>query len=180
AMGQVEEAALASGTRISLPPLEHLLHRFDASGSPSTDGAELAGGSAVGVDRRRVFDGRTFLRLVGGELAGTWIESNPAITPTEPAARRVLAVEERAAEARLVPGPGERTAFRFDDAGRVIERRPLSDGDPEALTLTTRESRVIGVSRFAVIASGDLAGWSLAEGPDLQIVPFTPAPEPAD
>ncbi|MGH2385529.1 MAG: Ig-like domain-containing protein [Candidatus Limnocylindria bacterium] len=179
AMGQVEEAALATGTRISLPPLEHLLHRFDASGTPSTEGTELAGGSTVGVDRRRVFDGRTFLRLVGGERPGTWIESNPAITPTEPASRRTLAVEERAADARLVPTSGERTAFRFDDAGRVIERRTISD-DGHAQTLTTRESRVIGGTRFVVIASGDLAGWALAEGPELQIVPFIQAPDAAD
>ena len=179
ATGMVEDAALVADTRVTLPPLEHLVHRVDAGGVVVVvDGTELAGGATIGVDRLRVVDGRTFLRVLGGDLSGAWIESNPTIARIEPAVRRLLAVEERAAEARLVPGPGERIAFRFDDAGRVVERRLFADEDAGAMV--TRESRLIGGRRFAIIASGSLAGWALAEGPGLQVVPISGTPDAAD
>ena len=180
ALGRVEDAALSAGTQITLPPLEHLLHRFDASGASITDDREIAGGRSVSVDRRRVFDGRTFLRVVGTESAGGWIESNPSIADTEPAARRVLAIEERAKEARVVLEPGARTAFRFDDAGRVTQRRTFSDAESRTLSLTTKEDRVIGGAGFAIVASGEFAGWALAEGSGLRIVPIPRAPDAAD
>ena len=179
ALGQVEEAALSKGTRIVLPPVEHALHTWD-SNVPSPGGEmSVAAGRTVSVDRRRIFDGRTFLRLADTEFAGAWIEANPAVTPTESAARRILAIESRAVEARLSPAPGELVAFKFDADGRVSGRRLVTDVDVETLVLTTAETRDVAGARFAVIASGELAGWALAEGPDLRITPVTRAPETA-
>ena len=179
ALGVAEEAALQTGTRITLAPIEHVLHILDSTGPSADDGMTIAGERTVGVDRRRVFDGRTFLRLADTKFAGAWIEANPAITPTESAARRVLAIEPRAVEARVVPGPGERAVFRFDADGRVSQRRLLTDAEIRAVVFTTVESREVGGRRFAVIASGELAGWALAEDEDLRIMPAVRPPEAA-
>ena len=180
ALGQSEEAALAAGTQVTTAPSGHWIHGFGAEGPTITDGLAVAGGRHVTIDRRRVFDGRTYLRLGDTEFAGAWIEVDPAATPTEPAARRVLLKEPRAAEARLLLKPGDRDLVRFDDAGRVIARRSLTDVEVQAVALTTRESWNVGGARFAIIASGELAGWALAEGGDLQIVPVSLAPDAAD
>ncbi|HEX7195957.1 MAG TPA: Ig-like domain-containing protein [Candidatus Limnocylindria bacterium] len=181
AFGRVEEARLVQGTRVTLSAGTHEVHGFDAEGPEvAGDGMAVAGGTAVLVDRRRVFDGRTFVRLVGPELAGAWVEIDPSVSPTEGAARRVLGTEARAAEARFVVASADVTAFRFDDAGRVIDRRGLADTDPASGALTTRESRVVGGTRFAIVARGELAGWALAEGPQVQVLPLTPAPDTAD
>ncbi|MFN2419040.1 MAG: Ig-like domain-containing protein [Candidatus Limnocylindria bacterium] len=179
ALGLVEEVALTADTRITLPPLEHLTHRFDEAGVSVTPGIEIAGDRVVTVDRRRVLDGRTFLRMTGGGIAGAWIESTPAIAQTEASARRVLATTERASEARLVLEPGL-TAFRFDRAGRVVDRRTLSDDELGSLVLMTRERRIIGGSPFAIVASGELGGWALPEGPGIQILAASRTPDAAD
>ncbi len=179
-IGQVEEALLVAGTQVTIPPVEHALHEFDARGLSTDNEGDLAGGRSVTVDRRRIHDGRTFLRLADTEAAGSWIETNPSLAPTESAARRVLSIRPRAAEARLVPAAGEHVIFRFDAAGRVIDRRSLSDTDLPGNILTTTESRVIGGAPFAIIASGELAGWALREGPDLKILPITRVRDAAD
>ena len=131
------------------------------------------------VNRRRVFDGRTFLRLADTEFAGGWIETNPAVTPTELVARRILAIEPRPVEVSLIPAPGPRLAFRFDGNGRVVQRRLLTEEELDSMVLTTTEARVVAGARFAIVASGELAGWALAEGPDLVVMPATRAPETA-
>ena len=179
AFGRVEEALLVTGTRVTLPPTEHAVHEFGEDGPSLGDETTIAGARAVTVDRRRVWDGRTFLRLADTEFAGSWIETNPAVTPTEPAARRVLAIDARAAEALLVTAPDDRVVFRFDVAGRVRERRALTEAEL-AMTLTTNESQVIAGTRFAIIASGELAGWALAEGPGLQVLPIASLSDAAD
>ena len=179
ALGQIEEALIPDGARITLPPVEHAVHTFDSTG-PSLDGDQaIAAGRTVMVNRRRVFDGRTFLRLADTEFAGGWIEANPGVTPTELVARRILAIEPRPVEVSLIPASGPRTAFRFDVEGRVVQRRLLSDAEIDRMVLTTAETRVVAGARFAVIASGELAGWALAEGPDLLVMPATRVPETA-
>ena len=179
AFGRVEEAVLMAGTHITLPPAEHAVHAFGPDGPSLGDETTIGGARTVTIDRRRVYDGRTFLRLADTEFAGSWIETNPAVTPTESAARRVLATESRAVEAVLVTAPGDRDAFRFDASGRVRERRALTEPE-QALALPSNESRVIGGARFAIIASGELAGWALAEGPDLQVLPVSSVPDVVD
>jgi hypothetical protein len=179
AFGRVEEALLVPGTSLTLPPTEHAVHEFDADGPSLGDETTMAGARDVTVDRRRVYDGRTFLRLADTEFAGSWIETNPAVTPTESAARRVLAAEPRTIEASLVPAHDDRAVFRFDASGRVRERRVLTEVAP-ATALTTVESQIIGGARFAIIASGELAGWAIAEGPDLQVLPLASLPAAAD
>jgi hypothetical protein len=179
-LGQVEEALLVAGTRVTIPPVEHSLHAFNARGLLTDSEGDLAGGRSVTVDRRRVHDGRTFLRLADAEGSGSWIETNPSLAPTESAARRILSIRPRAAEARLVPQAGDQIVFRFDAAGRVVDRRSLSDADLPGHILTTTESRVIGGAPFAIIASGELVGWALREGPDLDILPITRVTDVAD
>jgi hypothetical protein len=179
ALGQVEEALIADGTHITLPPVEHAVHTFGANGPSLDDDRAIAGGRTVTVNRRRVVDGRTFLRLADTEFAGGWIEANPAVTPTEVVARRILAIEPRPVEVSLIPASGPQMAFRFDANGRVVQRRLLTDADILEEVLTTAETRVVAGTRFAVIASGGLAGWALAEGPDLLVMPATRVPEAA-
>ncbi|MEJ7801812.1 MAG: Ig-like domain-containing protein [Candidatus Limnocylindria bacterium] len=179
-LGQVEEALLVAGTRVTLPPVEHSLHEFNASGLSTDNEGDLAGGRSVTVDRRRVHDGRTFLRLADTEGSGSWIETNPSLAPTESAARRVLSIRPRAAEARLVAAAGEHVIFRFDAAGRVIDRRKVSRADLMGQVLTTMESRVIGGAPFAIIDSGELSGWAMREGPDLLTLPIARAVDSAD
>jgi hypothetical protein len=180
ALGQVEEASLAAGTQATLPAGDHALYGFGADGPLLREGSTVQGLRAVAVDRRRVFDGRTFLHLVDSEFRGAWIETDPAVTPTEAAADRLLGTDPRAAEARLVLAAGDHAAFRFDVVGRVSERRTIADLELSARSLTTSESLVIGGDRFAVIASGELAGWALAEDAGLQVLPITEVPRAAD
>ncbi len=181
AFGQVEDAVLAEDTRLTLPSGGHAVHGFAADGPAiAGDGIALVGGRSVLVDRRRVFDGRTFVRMADSEFSGAWVEIDPAVSPTEAAARRVLRVEPRAAAARMVVSSAQVTAFRFDAAGRVTERRTLTEVEASALALVTTESRLVGGARFAIVASGELAGWALAEGPQVQVLPLAPAPDAAD
>ena len=178
AFGQVEEAKLVAGTEVTLPPMEHALHGFGADGPSAGDGLAVAGARTITVDRRRVFDGRIFLHLADSEFAGAWIEAHPAVAPTEAAAQRILDVERRPAEAGIIVAGGGRPAFRFDGAGRVIERRELTDAE-SAQALSTLETRVVGGARFAIVSSGELAGWALAEDAHLQFVPLTGGAQPA-
>lgn len=179
-LGVAEEAALVAGTRITLSPGKHALLGFGADATPASRKMRVAGGRVVGLDLRRIHEGRSFVRLADTEFAGAWIEMDAASAPAESAVRRVLSTEVRAIEARLVPTAGDRAAFRFDDAGRVIERRSLTAVELHAIAPTTIETRIVGGFRFAMIASGDLAGWALAELPDLQIIPIVRAPDAAD
>jgi hypothetical protein len=180
ALGQVEEAILAPGTRLTLSPTE-LSHLARNAGAPSPVDAEaFTGAREVSVDRRRVVDGRTQLRIVAGEFAGAWVEADPALTPTETTAQRVLAIEPRTAPARLVLAEGAHAAFRFDSAGRVIERRALTDSEARSGAFTTRESRAVGGAQFAVVAEGDLTGWAFAQGPSVQVLPVTGGPDTVD
>ena len=101
-----------------------------------------------------------------------------SVAPTEAAAQRILDVARRPAEAGIIVAGGGRPAFRFDGAGRVIERRELTDAE-SAQALSTLETRVVGGARFAIVSSGELAGWALAEDAHLQFVPLTGGAQPA-
>ena len=177
ALGQTEEALLAPGTEVALRRSEHPVLASAVLGPQPDDSAGAGDAVGVAVDRRRVTDGRTYLRLADGRFAGAWVEVAPGEAPTEAAALRVVESVARPEEATLAIGPGERQAFLFDAAGRVIDRRTLAIAPDE--TFTTLETRVVAATRFHLIGRGELAGWAVAEGDgvriiDSPVVPTTP------
>lgn len=160
-LGQVEEALLAPGTEVTLRRSEHPILASGALGPQPGDATGADDEVVVAVDRRRVTDGRTSLRLADTRWAGAWIEVAPDDAPIEAASLRVIESVARPDEATLAIDAGERPAFLFDAAGRVIDRRTLAI-TPDA-SFTTLETRVVAGFRFLVIARGELAGWAMAE-----------------
>jgi hypothetical protein len=167
ASGQIEEALLAPGTEVDLRRSEHPVLATDVLGPQPGDSVEANDEVGVAVDRRRVTDGRTYLRLADSRFAGAWVEVAPADASTEAASLRVIESVARPEEATLAIDAGERSAFLFDAAGRVIDRRTLAVA-PDA-TFTTLETRAVAGFRFHVISRGELAGWAVAEGDGVRI-----------
>ena len=176
--GHVDDDLLVAGTTVELPAGEHIARGFDGNVPAADQGMRVTGGEVAAVDRRRVFDGRSFVRLAGGPLAGAWVELAAGAGPAESTARPSVVEGPRGAVARLVLDAADRPAFRFDEAGRVIGRRTLADA--HTLGLTTDATLVIGGHAFVRIASGNLAGWTLAESPGVQIVPLVQGADAAD
>ena len=175
ALGQTEEALLAPGTEVALRRSEHPVLASAALGPQPDDSAGAGDEVGVAVDRRRVIDGRTNLRLADSRFAGAWVEVAPSDAPTEAASLRVIESAARPAEGALAIDPGQRLAFLFDPAGRVIDRRSLIVA-PDA-TFTTSETRLVGGFSFVVIGRGELAGWAVAEGDGVRVIgsPVLPA-----
>ena len=175
ALGQTEEALLAPGTEVALRRSEHPVLASAALGPQPDDSAGAGDEVGVAVDRRRVIDGRTNLRLADSRFAGAWVEVAPSDAPTEAASLRVIESAARPAEGALAIDPGQRLAFLFDPAGRVIDRRSLIVA-PDA-TFTTSETRLVGGFSFVVIGRGELAGWAVAEGDGVRVIgsPVVPA-----
>ena len=171
ALGQTEEAVLAPGTEIALLRSEHPVIASGALGIQPDDAVGDGDGGdevSVVVDRRRVSDGRTYLRVADTRFAGAWVEVSPGEAPTEAAALRIVETVLRPEEATLAVDAGERHAFLFDVAGRVIDRRTLAV-ETDA-TFATLETRVVAGFRFLVIGRGDLAGWAVAEGDGVRVI----------
>jgi len=168
ASGQTEEALLAPGTEVSLRRSEQPVLATDVLGAQPGDSVEAGDVVSVSVDRRRVDDGRTYLRLADSRFAGAWVEVAAGEARTEAASLRVIESVARPEEATLAIDPGERTAFLFDAAGRVIDRRTLAVA-PDA-TFTTQETRVVAGLRFHVFSRGELTGWAVAEGAGVRII----------
>jgi hypothetical protein len=146
-----------------------------APGPQPGDPAEVADEVRVAVDRRRVADGRTYLRLADTRWEGTWIEVPPAEARTEAASQRIVSREVRPDAVTLAVEPGERLAFRFDFHGRVVDRRAITlAADSVLTTLETLEINGVG---FHVIADGEPAGWALEADGAVRIVgdPVVPA-----
>lgn len=168
ALGQTEEALLLAGTEVVLRRSQHPILASGAAGPQPGDSADVSDEVSVAVDRRRVTDGRTSLRLADVRYAGAWVEVAAAEVPPETTTRRVIEVVTRPAEVALGMEPVVRPAFLFDGSGRVVDRRETSPS-PEA-PLTTRETRVIGGLPFHVIAGGELAGWAVADDDGVRIL----------
>jgi hypothetical protein len=179
ALGQVEEAALVPGTKVTLSRSEHPVIASGELG-PQRDDADggVADEVGVAVDRRRVADGRTYLRLAGTRSAGAWIEVASRDAPPDAASLRVLESIARPHEATLALEPGERPAFLFDAAGRVVDRRTLAI-TPQS-TFATLETRVVAGVRFLVIGRGELAGWAVAEGDGMRVIDSAVVPAARD
>ena len=161
ALGQVEEAILADGTELDLARTSLPAAAVNAQGPQPGDADATSPTITVRVDRRRVVDGRTSLRLADPRAGGAWIDVPPSVFSTEPGSVRLLAREERPGDAQIALSAGTWAAFRFDAAGRVTERRTL-ELDTETV-LVTRETLTVGGHRFVVVADGGLAGWAIAD-----------------
>ena len=179
ATGQTEDALLAPGTEVTLRRSEHPVVASGVLGpqpGDAVEGGDDGDEARVAVDGRRVTDGRTYLRLADPRYAGAWVEVAPSDAPTEAASLRVIESLARPGDAMLAVDPGERPAFLFDAAGRVIDRQTLAV--PPDATFSTLETRVVGGFRFHVIGRGDLAGWAVADGDGVRIID-SPAVPPA-
>ncbi|MGH9275353.1 MAG: Ig-like domain-containing protein, partial [Acidimicrobiales bacterium] len=172
ASGQTEDAVLEPGTRVTLPRTAHRLLGLAIPGPQPGDEVAPTDDVTVTVDRRHVTDGRTFLRLADTRWAGEWVEVPPTMAWTEAASQRVTAREPRPVEAAILLEPGDHLAFRFDAAGRVLDRRAITEAPDQSLA--TRESLVVNGTRYAVIARGDLAGWTMAETDAVRVVDVAP------
>lgn len=160
AVGQAEEVMLER-TEVSL----------DIPADPAAVGVDEAASDemrVVTVDRRRVVDGRTMLRVVAGlaSQGARWVEAPPDALPADLVEQRILERRSRAEDADIRLAIGTHRAFRFDDAGRVMERIDVPGGDA---MLRTDESIDVGGRRFHLVAEGELAGWALAYGPGLTV-----------
>jgi hypothetical protein len=124
----------------------------------------------VTVDRRRVVDGRTQLRVVGGlpGQGGRWVEASADALPADVEERRILARRTRSEAGTLRLDVGSHAAFRFDRAGRVVERRTVAGSE----TMTPTTDRVMNVAgrRFHVIGEGELRGWAIADSEGVTLV----------
>ena len=178
ASGQTEESLLAPGTEVNLRRSEHPVLATDVLGPQPGDSVEAGDEVGVAVDRRRVADGRTYLRLADSRFAGAWVEVAPGEAPTEAASLRVIESVARPEEATLAVDPGERPAFLFDATGRVIDRRTLAVAADA--TFTTLETRVVAGFRFHVIGRGEHADWAVAEGDGMRIIDSPLAPRARD
>jgi len=179
AMGLVEEALLEPGTVIGLPPGRHALLSLGPDGPERRHLTAISGAVDTEIDRRRVHDGRTFVHLVDPRYGGAWVEAGAGNRDIERDVDRVLESEDRAAPARLIAAGPVVTAFRFDERGRVAERRTVVLAELRSAALSSVETRRIGRWSFALIHEGELAGWGLPEGPGLQAVPLTDSLTPA-
>jgi hypothetical protein len=177
-LGQAEEVLLAPGTEVVLRPSEHPVLASGSAGPRPADAAGASDEVTVVVDRRRVTEGRTSVRLTEGRSAGTWLEVSSADAPPEGATQRVLEAVTRPAEVALALEPGERPFFRFDASGRVIDRRLVAP-QPETV-LTTAETRRIAGSAFLVIGRGELAGWAVADGTGVRLLDTAVVPASRD
>jgi hypothetical protein len=157
AVGRSEEVILAP-TEVSL----EIPSDLDAV-SVDEPGAGSSAIRRVTVDRRRVMDGRMQLRVVGGlpGPGGRWVEAPADALPTDVEERRILARRHRTETAELRLDVGPHAAFRFDGAGRVLERRSVAGGETPLLA-TDRTINVAG-RRFHVVSDGQLEGWAIAD-----------------
>ena len=177
AEGIVEEALLDAGTAVPLPPRSVVYQLSDGALQPISE-LVLPGERSLEVDRRIVWDGRTLVRAAMTEngLAGTWVEVAPTVVPGEATVQRLLERQVRSTPATISLAAGDWTAFRFDDRGRVIERRTI-DGGAAGQGLASLETLIVGGRRFLTVSGGDLDGWAIADTPAVSMLISQPAPE---
>jgi hypothetical protein len=178
ALGQTEDALLVQGTEVVLRRSEYPMLDVGLQGPRPGDDDVIADEVSVAVDRRRVLDGRTSVRLAAGRLARSWVEIALAEAPPDAAGLRIVERLVRPAEVTLTIEPDEWPAFLFDAAGRVINRRMVAPV-PDA-ALTTGETRTVNGVGYHVIAHGELEGWAVPDGHGLSIGDSLVAPTARD
>jgi hypothetical protein len=156
--------------------------RFDvADGAARPEGTlAIRSERKVAVDRRLVADGLLLVHVAAdeAEIGGNWIRIDPRIAPPEAATVRALGVERRDGRTSLELGLGDWTAMRFDDSGRVIDRREVSGG-PGA-PLETDATVSIGGVPFLVLSGGELDGWAIRDDARHAVRPIEDAADSAD
>ena len=177
AAGLIDEAAYPPATEILLPAGGFLRFQL-VDGALVPDGTLSARSEqAIAVDRRVVADGVLLVRVAAAvpDLAGRWLRIDPALAPPESLAQRRLSVIVRDGRSRLELALGDWTAFRFDAAGQVLDRREVSGG--ATTDLQTTASVTIGHAAFVVVSGGELDGWAIRDDPRHRLVLVE---EPAD
>jgi hypothetical protein len=170
--GMIDEATYAPDTTVELPSGGHPRFVVDA-GAATADGRwALMSARSVPVDRRVVADGALLVRVAASdpEAGGRWLRIDPTLAPPESSATRTAAVEARDSRAGLTLALGDWTAFRFDDLGRVVERREISGGPGSVLE--TRASVKVGGVSFLLISGGELDGWAIRADPRHTVLPL--------
>ena len=173
-LGALEDVALVPAAVITLPAGEHQVFGF--GDGPQVTELTITGSRDVTVDRRRVVDGHTYLRLADTHLAGAWVRAAADLVDTEPLAQRLLKVEARPAPATIALDGRERVLFRFDASGRVIERATVPAG--ESRVLATSETRIVAGVRFLVLDGGERDGWAVLEDAGVQVLNGSPPAAP--
>jgi hypothetical protein len=164
ATGAMDSAQFDDGTTVQLPEGLHRLYRWE-SGAMRPDGEVAAPTArAIEVDRRAVVDGVLMLRAGADEprIGGRWLTIEPSRAPDESLAQRILRNAELEADASLELGVGTWTLFRFDERGRVSERREVQ-GAHDAGELVIRRILEVGEARFFVVSGGELDGWAVRD-----------------
>jgi hypothetical protein len=178
ALGQSEDALLLPGTDVILRRSEHPTLDVGLQGPRPGDEDVIADEVSMPVDRLRVTDGRTSVRLAAGRFAGSWIEIAQGDAPPDAARLRIAERVVRPAEVALTIEGGEWLAFLFDAAGRAVDRRMIAPA-PDA-ALTTGETRTVNGIGYHVIAHGELAGWAVPDGHGLRVTDSQVAPTARD
>lgn len=113
----------------------------------------LAAPVAVTVGARRTEPpGGTWLRITSGSLAGRWVREGPTAYVAG------YAGDAAWSPARTLALPaGTWELYRFDDAGRMTEARPMHLDAPA--TLAADRSAVVRGTRHLRVAEGAWAGW---------------------
>lgn len=180
AVGLVDWATYDAGTQVELPGGGY--RRFDL-----VDGSVVAAGTfaprsaiALNVERRVVADGLLLVNVASAdpELDGAWLGIDPILAPPEARASRLLELVPNEGRSVLELGLGDWTAMRFDDAGRVIDRRVVGGGSREQLE--TDATMNVGGASFLVVSGGELDGWAIREDPRHVVRPIEEAADSAD
>jgi peptidoglycan/xylan/chitin deacetylase (PgdA/CDA1 family) len=118
--GYAGVAGYTPAAPVSLPAGRYELYRFDAAGA-MTDAkpARFTATTMLRADRRAVIDGRPYVRLAGGTLAGWWLPGSTAAprriacdVGTKPALSTGRTIQS-------VPAATGRIALTFDMGGRM-------------------------------------------------------------
>jgi len=108
-------------------------------------------------------DGMLLLRVTPGQpvIGGSWLQVDPSLAPPEASAFRLLEMDAPEGRSSLELAQGHWTAMRFDDAGRVIDRRNVSGGSATALEVDATVN--VGGAGFLVVSGGELDGWAIRD-----------------
>ena len=180
AAGLLDEATYVPDTEVRLPAGDH--SRFELRGGRLSSSVTFSPLSerTLAVDRRVVADGMLLLRIVPGQpgIGGSWLKVDPSLAPPEAAASRLLGGDPRGDRSSLELGLGDWTAMRFDDAGRVIDRRVVSGGT--ATGFETDATLNVGGVSFLVLSGGELDGWAIRDDARHAVRPVEDAADSAD
>jgi peptidoglycan/xylan/chitin deacetylase (PgdA/CDA1 family) len=118
--GYTGVASFAPSVSVSVPVGRYELYRFDANGVMS--GAtyrRYPKGAVLHADRRAVIEGRHYVRVTDGSLAGWWLPGTTASPTRIACATPVKPTHTTGRLIRSVPSATGRIALTFDMGGRL-------------------------------------------------------------